>query len=117
MKIKSYKDILVLVALVGGTALSVAAFTLYFTDRSSAVIFEAIGIMVFLLLGILFWFGLGLVGILRALGLALIASGLFCICMKCKPLPSFVCLVVGIACRLAAFWLTRRTRQTDSRKI
>ena len=117
MKIKSYRDVLALVALVGGIVLPVIGFVLFFTDRGSPFIFESIGITVFLLFGLLAWLGLGLVGILRALGLSLIASGLFCICMNAKPLPSVVCLLVGIACRLAAFWMTRHTRRIDSRKI
>jgi len=115
MKIKSYKDALVLVALVGGIVLPVIGFALYFTDHGSPVIFESLGISVFLLLGILFWFGLGLVGILRTIGVALIASGLVCVAFK--PLPSIVCLLIGIACRLAASRMTRHIHQTDSRKI
>jgi uncharacterized membrane protein len=115
MKITSYKDVLVLMALVGGILLSVAGFVLFFTDHGSPVILESIGITVALMLGILFWFGLGLAGILRAVGYALVASGVFCIVFK--PLPSVVCLLVGIACRLAAAWVTRHIRQSDSRKI
>jgi len=95
--------------------LSVVGFGLYFTDRGSPVIFESIGITVFLLLGILFWFGLGLAGILRVVGLALIVSGIVCVVRK--PLPSIVCLLIGIACRLFALWMTRHLRETDSRKI
>ena len=117
MKIKSYRDVLALVALVGGIVLPAIGFVLFFTDRGSPLIFESIGVTVFLLFWILAWLGLGLAGILRVLGLALIPSGLFCLCMNARPLPSVVCLLVGVACRLAAFWLTRHTRHTDSRKI
>ena len=115
MKIKSYRDVLALVALVGGIVLPVIGFVLFFTDRGSPLIFESIGITVFLLLWLLAWLGLGLAGILRCVGVALIWSGL--LCMVFKPLPSILCLLVGIACRLAAVWVTRRIHQTNSPKI
>jgi len=102
-------------AVIGGIVLSVTGFVLFFTDRGTPIVFESIGITVALMLGLLFWFGLGLAGILRCVGLALIASGLACIVFK--PLPSIGCLLVGIACRLAALWVTRHIRRTDLRKI
>ncbi len=114
MKPKSFKDVLVLVAMIGGILLSVIGFALFFTDRGSPIIFESIVIAVALMLGILFWLGLGLTGILRVVGIALIASGLFC--MMTKTIPAIVCLLIGIACRLAAFWMTRHMRQGSSRK-
>jgi len=113
--IKSYKDVLVLIAVVGGIILPITGFTLFLTNRGSPVIFESIGVTVFLLLGILFWFGLGLAGILRVLGIALIASGLICIIRR--PLPAIACLLIGIVCRLAAFWLTRRIPRSNPEKI
>ena len=109
------KEFLVWVATVGGIVLAVIGFVLFFTDRGGPVIFRAIGIGLAVLFGILIWFGLGLRGILRAVGTALIAVGI--ICMMRKPLAGSVCLLVGIACRLAAVWMTRHIRQSDSRNV
>lgn len=113
MKPKTFKEFLVLVAIAVGILLSVIGFALFVTDRGSAIIFESIGITVALLLGILFWFGLGLAGLLRVLGIALITSGV--VCMMRKPFAGIVCLLIGIGCRLAAFWMTRHIYQRGSR--
>ncbi len=105
MRIKSYKDVLVLVALVGGILLSVVGFVLYFTDSGSPLIFESIGITVFLFFGILAWLGLGVLGIIRAIGTALIIVGIVGILRK--PIVGVVCLLSGFVCRYFVFWMTR----------
>jgi len=98
---KTLKEFVVVAAIAGGIVLPVIGFWLFFTDRGSPVVFASIALAVALLLGILFWFGLGLAGILRGAGTALIASGI--VCLVFRPLGSLVCLLTGIACRCAAF--------------
>lgn len=112
---KTVKEFFVLAAIVGGLVLPVIGFLLFFTNRGSPFVFASIAITVALLLGILFWFGLGLAGILRAIGTALIASGV--VCLVFKPLASLVCLLIGFACRFAAFRMAGHIHQSCSRKI
>jgi hypothetical protein len=89
-----------------GIVLPIVGFVLFFTDRGSRVVFTSIGITMFLLFWILFWFGLGLAGILRTVGTALIWSGL--VCLVFRPFAAVACLLIGIACRFAAFRIVAR---------
>ena len=63
---KTVKEFLVLAATSGGIVLPIVGFLLFFSDRGSPVVLAFIAITVALLLGILFRFGLGLAGVLRA---------------------------------------------------
>jgi hypothetical protein len=112
---KTIKDFFVLAAIIGGTVLPAIGFLLYFTDRGSPVIFNSIAITVAIFFGILLWFGLGLAGILRAIGTALITSGV--VCLMPRPVAGLVCLLIGIVCRLAASRLTLHIHQSDSKKV
>ena len=102
---KTLQDFVVLAVLFGGVSLSAISFALFLTGRGNPETFEAIGISVALLFAIFLWFGLGFAGIIRAIGTACIAAGI--ICLFRKPLPAIGLLLMGIASRSIAIWITR----------
>jgi hypothetical protein len=111
---KTFKEFVVLVSIVAGIIVPAIGFLLYFTDRGSPMAFASIAFIVALQLGILFWFGVGLVGILRMIGTALIVSGL--VCLLPKPLAGIVCLVIGFTSHCAAFQMAGNANN-GSRKL
>ena len=113
MKPKTIKEYVILLTIVGGIILPVIGFALFLTDRGSPVLFESIGIAVAVLLVVLFWLGLGLLGIIRMVGKAFIIAGV--VCMIRKPIAGIVCLLFGVMCFFAALWIKRGAAKEGSR--
>lgn len=108
-KPKTAKDFLALIAIGGGVLFPAIGFGLYFTGHGSLVVFDGIAIIVALLLALLFWLGLGFVGIVRMIGKSLIISGVVCVLFK--PITGLELILLGVACNSATLLLTRRARQ------
>lgn len=111
---KTTKDFLVLAAIAGGIIFPAIGFALFFTGRGNPVVFTFIGIAAALMLGILFWFGLGLAGILRVIGKALIPSG--AVCLLTKPLAGLVILLIGFASYFTGTRMQESIHQNGSGK-
>jgi hypothetical protein len=122
--VKSPKDAAVLLLLAGGIVLPTIGFALFALGVQAAVLYNTIGVVAFVIFGLLTWLGIGVAGIMRALSIAFISTGVAVLALGVggvgRRSPAFMviaaalCLTVEVLCRFGFIFASRHKRMDRS---